>query len=138
MLSSGWLYTSRKFYNLWQLYSDGFWTAHCLLPLGDWVAVLLSVCMVHIVARDSYTGCSTSGHRGQCYGCCQYEHAVRCASGSSGGEAGEVGPRVVDLPAVETLPDPPVLLTGSVLRISAPLPEGSSISAPPVAPGEGG
>ena len=31
------------------------------------------------------------------------------------------------------LPDPPVLPTGSALRISAPLPEGSSTSAPPLA-----
>ena len=52
-------------------------------------------------AGDSYSGCSASGHRGQCYGCCQYEHAVRCASGSSGGEAWEAGPRVFDRPAVE-------------------------------------
>ena len=33
--------------------------------------------------------------------------------------------------------DPPVLPTGSALRISAPLPEGSSTSAPPVASGGG-
>ena len=35
-------------------------------------------------------------------------------------------------------PDPPVLPTGSVLRISTTLLEGSSTSATPVAPGEGG
>ena len=35
-------------------------------------------------------------------------------------------------------PDPPVLLTGSVFRISMTLPEGSSTSATPMTPGEGG
>ena len=35
-------------------------------------------------------------------------------------------------------PDPPVLPTGSVFRISTTLPEGSSISATPVTPGENG
>ena len=37
-----------------------------------------------VMCRGFILGCSASGHRGQCYGCCQYEHAVRCASGSSG------------------------------------------------------
>ena len=44
----------------------------------------------------------------------------------------------VRLPGLYCRPDPPVLLTGSALRISTTLPEGSSTSATPVAPGEGG
>ena len=37
---------------------------------------------------ESYSGCSASGHRGQYYGCYQYEHAVCCTSGSMDREAG--------------------------------------------------
>ena len=43
----------------------------------------------------------------------------------------------VRLSGFDCLPDPPVLPTGSALRISAPLPEGSLTSAPPMAPGAG-
>ena len=48
MQSMGWLYTICILYIWWQLYSDGFWQAHCLLPLGPYVAVLLPVCVVHV------------------------------------------------------------------------------------------
>ena len=41
-------------------------------------------------------------------------------------------------PRFYCLPDPPVLPTGSALRISTPLPEGSLISAPPVTTGRSG
>ena len=51
-------------------------------------------------AWDFYSGFTASGHRGQYSEFCQYEYAVHCNSGSSGGAAGDAGPRVFDTPAV--------------------------------------
>ena len=88
-------------------------------------------------AGDSYLGCPASSHRGQYYGHCQYEHAVRYTSGSRDREGGDAGPRFFDLPrdSAKDLSPPFSLDRVQVGHSQEVLGEDSLFSISPLSPG---
>ena len=52
MQGTVWLYTIGELYTVWQVHSDGFGKAHCLLPLGARAAVALPSYVVYGVEGD--------------------------------------------------------------------------------------